>query len=213
MLTRVKEHGSFYRNTHAALPGGQIFVQSPREQVAGASQLRIWSGAATPSRRPQSARARTAPAQICRPHMQHHFGIGWGDAPNRALDDGQLPWNLRRQHEELSHTPHPFLTPSQRQHGNVLDAGLEQRPRLSRKPADDYAVKPHEAHFLSWPGTNIYVHRKRHHFKPSVDSRHEVRGELPLTAQLLSSAGSRPAFRTMAITGLQPAGRAGSARW
>ena len=161
-------------------------------------------------------------APAARPHMQHHHGYGWGDSPNHAAPFGSIP--LRgtevfreqrtsldlhgdyNQHDQgLQMSPHPFLKPSQRLHGNVLDAGgsVEDRlpPRASRKPKlEHHNVKPHQAHFLSWPGHSLYVPKKKHYFRASVDSRHEARGELPPTAQMLISAGSRPGFPTFSIT-------------
>ena len=95
---------------------------------------------------------------------------------------------------------------AERLHGCVLDAGLSDMlpPRASRKPTAHPNIKPHEAHVLSWPGSAMHVPRGKHFFKPDVDSRNEIRGELPPMAQLLVSAGARPGFPTCARKVPQP---------
>ena len=72
----------------------------------------------------------------------------------------------------------------------TLDSTLP--PRASRAPTMHMSPRRHEAHFLSWPGYGHYVPRTKHYFKAEVDSRSEARGELPPTARMLESAGSRP---------------------
>jgi hypothetical protein len=92
--------------------------------------------------------------------------------------------------------------PSQRLQGCSLDTGLPDKlpPRASRKPIKPLPPKVVELQVLSWPGTGLFVpHHK--HWRPKVDSRNEMRGELPPTAQQLVSAGSRPGYsRTFSIT-------------
>ena len=69
-------------------------------------------------------------------------------------------------------------------------------PRALRKPAAAYPdILPHDTHFLTWPAKSVFVHQK-HHWIASNDSRHEVRGELPLTAQMMIAPGTRPVFPT-----------------
>ena len=202
----------------------------------GASQLRVYTQvypAGSPRstlvkqfgspRQPLSARGAAMVTAPYRPHMQHHFGYGWGDGPSEQQPYGSnpirgtevfsqrasvaSPWQRHgdayQQVEGLGASPHPFLKPSQRLHGCTLDAGLEDKlpPRASRKPHAHPKIKPHAAHFLSWPGTGLYVPGHKHHARPQVDSRNEARGELPPTAQMLISAGSRPAFPSFSIAG------------
>lgn len=151
-----------------------------------------------------------------RPHMQHHFGYGWGDAPSDQQPFGSIPLRAteafredatsldrhgehNQKQEGLQMSPHPFLRPSQRLHGNVLDAGIaDTLPlRASRRPKKEHpTVKPHQAHFLSYPGHSFFVPPTRHYFKPDVRSRSEARGELPPTAQMLVKPGTRPDFPT-----------------
>jgi len=146
---------------------------------------------------------------MARPHMMHHFGYGWDSASPRYLSQDlpeSINWQRRGDHyqagEGLGPAVHPYLKPSQRLHGNVLDAGLTDRlpPRASRKPKQHPEIKPHSAHVLSWPGTGLNVPRHKHFYRPQVDSRNEVRGELPPTAQMLICPGSRPVFPTFSIT-------------
>jgi len=206
MTPEFRAERPWYSGVHSSQPSSR--ASTP---VSGASRVQILAGVNNSPRMSPRQRPWTAP-QVGRPHMQHHFGYGWGDGPNRGVEafaDGQRPWNLRKQ-EDLSPSPHPYMTPSQRLHGNVLDAGLQDsRPtRASRKPAAAYpGVRPHQAHFLSWANHSVFVHPKKHRFKPEVVSRHEVRGELPPTAQQLISAGSRPVFPTMGITAMVHCGR------
>ena len=162
---------------------------------------------------PPSPMSRSSP-RSARPHMQHHFGYGWGESPSKELPFGSNPLRgsetFRAKQESLSRqgdrvqqseglqmSPHPFLKPSQRLHGNVMDAGLQDTlpPRASRKPPLEHRrVKKHDVHFLSWPGHSLYVPKSKHYYKPQVDSHSERRGELPPTAQMLITAGSRPGF-------------------
>ena len=181
-------------------------------QVSGASNIHVYSTAYGNSPRATFAAASCAsprviaaqPPALAVPHMQHHFGFGWADSPTKGTCASTTSWQLHgdrsQQAEGLGASPHPFLKPSQRLHGCVLDAGLSDAlpPRASRKPTSHAHIKPHDAHVLSWPGTGLHVPRGKHFFKPDVDSRNEIRGELPPTAQLLISAGSRPGFPTCA---------------
>lgn len=146
---------------------------------------------------------------LVRPHMTHHYGCGWGDGSRSGglIEDPRLriSWELHgdrsQQQQGLGATPHPFKIPSQRLHGCSLDAGLPDNlpPRASRKPSAHVGVKDQDLHILSWPGTGLHVPRHKH-WRPQVDSRAEVRGELPPTAQQLISTGSRPTFPTFSIT-------------
>ena len=60
--------------------------------------------------------------------MQHHFGYGWADSPTKGRCASATSWQLHgdrsQQSQGLGASPHPFLKPSQRLHGCVLDAGL-----------------------------------------------------------------------------------------
>ena len=200
---------------------GAVLFSMSAPIVGGASSISVYTNvyagtprsafAATPFRSPRGISAATPALSV--PHMQHHSGYGWGEHSSK----GMLPRNTSWQrHGERSHeaqglgvSPHPYMKPSQRDHGNVLDAGLPDTlpPRASRKPTAHPHIKPHDAHVLSWPGTGLHVPSNQHYFKPQVDSRHEIRGELPPTAQLLISAGSRPGFPTCAQSDPAPARR------
>ena len=170
----------------------QIYANTPRGTLLPYT--------ASPRTTPVAAHS---PRSLARPHMEHHFGMGW-DLPSKAYSAHTTSWQRHgdrsQQSEGLGASPHPFLRPSQRLHGCSLDAGLPDRlpPRASREPSNHPSIKPHEAHYLSWPGTGLHVPRNKHFFKPHVDSRNEARGELPPTAQVLISAGSRPGFPTCA---------------
>jgi hypothetical protein len=98
-----------------------------------------------------SARPQTPASPL--PHQTHHFGFGWGDSPTRLSSRPDSA--MRVHHAELTPAMHEFLSPSQRLHGNVLDAGVsgDSRPRSSRKAVARSAVRAHDSHFLSWPGS------------------------------------------------------------
>lgn len=185
---------------------------SPRTLSTSGVSAEVSSRAAAVAKAPPAAR----------PHMQHHFGYGWGDGPSEVQPFGSIPLRAtesfrekaqltsldrlgehNQKEEGLQMSPHPFLRPSQRLHGNDLDAGIADRlpPRASRKPKKEHPnVKPHAAHFLSYPGHCFFVPPTKHAFRPDVTSRKEARGELPLTAQMLVSPGTRPDFPTFGPT-------------
>ena len=198
----------------SADPQGAICGSSARESASGWS-LPTYRPAACVSEgrassitlhlRADSAAGRPiepVKAEPALPHMQHHFGYGWFDDSARswtrassARGTPSTVWegNGRKHAPELHASPHPYLLPSQRLHGNVLDSGQPDTlpPRASRKPNPSASVQLHSAQFMSWPGTALFVPSTKHHWKPDIDSRHERRGELPPTAQLLVSPGSR----------------------
>ena len=71
-------------------------------------------------------------------------------------------------------------------------------PRPSRKSNLHPGMK--SGQFISWPGYGRFVSNRTEHYKAIIDSRAEARGELPPTARLLVSAGSRPPFPSFATT-------------
>ena len=169
---------------------------TPRTISSGATRLKVLSGA-NHAPVPDSPRIVAAAPQPSRHHMRHHKGMIGMESTNSEVHEGDSPfkYNIVR-HEELVPSPHPYLSPSQRYHGNVLDAGIEDRlpPRASRAPALTTSVKSHSSHFLSWPGTALFVPASKHHYRPTNDCTATVRGDLPIMQSLLNGAGSRPDF-------------------
>lgn len=158
-------------------------------------------GFASPRLAPLPSQTLTSPG---RPHMQHHFGYGWGDGPSTSFrpggkvlaDSTDRAWELHG-----DHTQHAAgLAPTKRAAETAATWNDSVAPNALRKPSEHPDIKPHQAHFLSWPGQCLYVPRTKHFFKPQVSSYKEVRGEKPLTAQMLISAGSRPPFPYFATT-------------
>ena len=153
-----------------------------------------------------------------RPHMASHFGFGGEIGTTSQLADSR-PFSPHRrgsfaQHRDgLFTSAHPFLKPSQRHHGNVLDEDVlkVQRPhsvnslppRASRAPKVRPIDTSTDLRVVSWPGTAL-VKAKKAHWKPEVESKNEVKGELPPTAQLLKFPGSRPRFPTCAFAAPRP---------
>ena len=84
--------------------------------------------------------------------------------------------------------------PSQRQQ---LAAARLRAPKV--RPIDTST----DLRVVSWPGTAL-VKAKKAHWKPEVESKNEVKGELPPTAQLLKFPGSRPRFPTCAFAAPRP---------
>ena len=199
------------RNLRSA--GSPPFGTMASAVLSGASNIQVYSSvyASSPRATFAASSAGASPRAVAYkqpalavPHMQHHFGYGWADSPTKGRCASATSWQLHgdrsQQSQGLGASPHPFLKPSQRLHGCVLDAGLPDMlpPRASRKPTAHPNIKPHEAHVMSWPGTAMHVPPGKHHFRPDVASRNEIRGELPPMAQLLISPGSRPGFPTCA---------------
>ena len=130
---------SVYEQVYGATPRGTLL---PASAAMAATTMR-----ATSPRAPMSSSQRAVP------HLQHHFGYGWGDGPSSL--DASTSWNLRSA-RDLSATSHPFL--SMRLPGEpALHDTLP--PRASRKPVASDATSssrhgrpPHESHVLSWPG-------------------------------------------------------------
>ena len=61
---------------------------------------------------------------------------------------------------------------------------------------------PSRAHpLLHWRPLR-YVPKNKNYYRPHVDSQCEARGELPPTARMLASAGSRPFMPVFATTAI-----------
>ena len=191
---------------------------SPRAS-SGASNISVYTGVYSGSPRgftplwsahpsPRAARVSTADPThqnlpTVRPQAVHTTHYGWTDPSTASVPRSttfQRSGDRYHAAQSLHYAPHPFLKPSQRDHGNEKDTGLPDAlpPRASRKPRVYTDVKAHDAHVLSWPGSALFV--AQHFYRPPVDSRHVLRGDLPPSAQMLVSPGSRPPFPTHSLT-------------
>lgn len=66
-------------------------------------------------------------------------------------------------------------------------------PKPPSKPFSHTHVKPHGAHFVSWPGNCAYVKPSGYsYFKPQTTSPFEGRGDLPIMPKMFWSPGGRP---------------------
>ena len=169
-----------------------VYGSTPRGSLLGNSSPRI---------PPASPSAPPPQPTTTMPHLKHHFGYGWGDGATLARTGARADapsWG-KQGANHISASPHPFVAmklPGEKR----LEDSLP--PRVSRM-VPLQATSPravHEAHVLSWPGHARYVPRKTTYYRPHVDSQCEARGELPPTARMLASAGSRPFMPVFAST-------------
>lgn len=186
---------SFYTMKSSAPPSSprpsvydNVYASSPRGSLLGASSPRL-----PPAPNPSAPRTTM-------PHLRHHFGYGWGNGgatSPRATGPGSS-WG-KQGAKHISATPHPFCAmklPGEQR----LEDSLPERVSRLVPLARDSPRAVHEAHVLSWPGHARYVDRKTTYYRPHVDSQCEARGELPPTARMLVSAGSRPFMPVFAST-------------
>ena len=184
-------HVTVFQDVYSRTPRGTLLANPP-----------------LPSPRPEPKHEMPLPVRLTTGMLNHHGRntgfYGWGE--ERTELQGRHAFNWQRHGERsqsaegLGASPHPYLKPSQRLHGNTLDTGIADMlpPRASRKPSGHPKAKDSDQLcFMSWPGTGVMLPRHKH-WRPRVDSRNEARGELPPSAHLLLSAGSRPGFPTCA---------------
>lgn len=192
----------------------------PAQRFAPASSITVYDTVYSSSPRgslikavpPLSPTSPTSPRPVPtgRPHMQHHYGYGWGDGiktpgirsfdatASPRLDGTDRAWELYSDANQHA----TGLAPTIRAVDTDTKASFYASNPMtaSRKPYPHPEVKPHTAHFLSWPGQCLYVPRTKHFFKADVSSHREKRGEKPINAQVLISSGSRPPFPYFAST-------------
>ena len=132
------------------------------------------------------------------PHSRH-LRQPWGP----SLPQPPLKESWARTRSDLPRTPQPFsqirTKPVEQWADTSLLGPSTPRDGTRRRPS-----KPATRHvqFLSWPGHAGFHVRQRPFYRPPLACRAEARGELPLSARLLTSGAARPTFPTFARSAL-----------
>ena len=132
------------------------------------------------------------------PHSRH-LRQPWGP----SLPQPPLKESWARTRPDLPRTPQPFsqirTKPVEQWADTSLLGPSTPRDGTRRRPS-----KPATRHvqFLSWPGHAGFHVRQRPFYRPPLACRAEARGELPLSARLLTSGAARPTFPTFARSAL-----------